>query len=359
MEVDVQDRGQVDSGEQVEARERGRRQNENKQRTLKHVTSWMTCGWSECARKTPWATMWCVHTVKVFEKNSRVRCICLHQGLTRATRRNNSMRNITMAQVTTAQLFRHAQEHLRSGCRQRSSSSHEILSFSSISSVTAAANMSSSSPRLFPRSRLAFFGRTPEGDAGDELWTSSCTRLTSFQRDQILLASDLDQTLGRTLVLQIGFCLGLRATHQPESTSLLADISETAPRSNNHHRSRHPETSSSQKSACNRHSAARARRPEQPHTHQRQSRTTWPTTMLPGTRPRLAASASSVRVHPRVHPLVAYRPLSAHAPSRVSSTRQPVGALLRVNANSTHEQNAVHLAFQFICFSKCCYFSHC
>ena len=43
VEVDVQDREQVDSGEQVEARERGRKQNENKQRTLKHVTSWMTC----------------------------------------------------------------------------------------------------------------------------------------------------------------------------------------------------------------------------------------------------------------------------------------------------------------------------
>ena len=54
MEVDVQDREQVDSGEKVEARERereeGRRQNENKQLTFKHVTSWMACGWSECAR---------------------------------------------------------------------------------------------------------------------------------------------------------------------------------------------------------------------------------------------------------------------------------------------------------------------
>ena len=52
---DVQDREQVDSGEKVEARERerGRRQNENKRRTLKHVTSWMTCRRSECAPKTP------------------------------------------------------------------------------------------------------------------------------------------------------------------------------------------------------------------------------------------------------------------------------------------------------------------
>ena len=32
-------------------RERERRRlNENKQRTLKHVTSWMACGWSERAR---------------------------------------------------------------------------------------------------------------------------------------------------------------------------------------------------------------------------------------------------------------------------------------------------------------------
>ena len=53
MEIDVQDREQVDSGEKVEARERGRRRNENKQRTLKHVTSRMTCGWSECALNTP------------------------------------------------------------------------------------------------------------------------------------------------------------------------------------------------------------------------------------------------------------------------------------------------------------------
>ena len=42
VEVDVQDREQVDSGEKVEAG--------NNQRTLKHVTSWMACGWSECAR---------------------------------------------------------------------------------------------------------------------------------------------------------------------------------------------------------------------------------------------------------------------------------------------------------------------
>ena len=52
VEVDVQDREQVDSEKKVEARERerGRRQHENRQRTLKHVTSWMTYRWSECAR---------------------------------------------------------------------------------------------------------------------------------------------------------------------------------------------------------------------------------------------------------------------------------------------------------------------
>ena len=54
MEVDVQDREQLESGEKVEARERERRrQNENEQRTLKHVTSWMAGGRSECAPKTP------------------------------------------------------------------------------------------------------------------------------------------------------------------------------------------------------------------------------------------------------------------------------------------------------------------
>ena len=73
VEADVQDREQWRASRG--ARERGRRQNENKQRALKHVTSWMTCGWSDCAPKTPWGTMWCVHKVKVFEKNSLVRCI--------------------------------------------------------------------------------------------------------------------------------------------------------------------------------------------------------------------------------------------------------------------------------------------
>ena len=27
--------------------------NEDQQRTLKHVTSWMACGWNECAPQTP------------------------------------------------------------------------------------------------------------------------------------------------------------------------------------------------------------------------------------------------------------------------------------------------------------------
>ena len=43
MEVDVQDREQVDSGKKVEARERKEEDKTRKQPTLKHVTSWMTC----------------------------------------------------------------------------------------------------------------------------------------------------------------------------------------------------------------------------------------------------------------------------------------------------------------------------
>ena len=49
-EVDVQDREQVDSRDQVEERERKKTKQGSNQRTLKHVTSWMACGWSECAR---------------------------------------------------------------------------------------------------------------------------------------------------------------------------------------------------------------------------------------------------------------------------------------------------------------------
>ena len=43
VEVDVQDREQVDSGKKVEAGERKEEDKTRKQPTLKHVTSWMTC----------------------------------------------------------------------------------------------------------------------------------------------------------------------------------------------------------------------------------------------------------------------------------------------------------------------------
>ena len=78
MEVGVQDREQVDSGEKVEAREREREDKTRKQPTLKHVTSWMTCRWSECAR---WDTLshnvMCVQSQRVREKVS-CEVICLH-----------------------------------------------------------------------------------------------------------------------------------------------------------------------------------------------------------------------------------------------------------------------------------------
>ena len=54
VEVDVQDREQVDSGEKVEARERERKKTKRERTThIKHVTSWMAGGRSECAPKTP------------------------------------------------------------------------------------------------------------------------------------------------------------------------------------------------------------------------------------------------------------------------------------------------------------------
>ena len=58
MDVDVQDREQVDSREQEEEeeeeeRERKKTKQGSNQRTIKHVTSWIACGWSECAPKTP------------------------------------------------------------------------------------------------------------------------------------------------------------------------------------------------------------------------------------------------------------------------------------------------------------------
>ena len=80
MEVDVQDREHVDSGEKVEARERERKKTKQgkNQRTLKHVTSWMARGWSECARcDTLSHNVMCAQGQSV-EKKSRVRCFCLH-----------------------------------------------------------------------------------------------------------------------------------------------------------------------------------------------------------------------------------------------------------------------------------------
>ena len=80
VEVDVQDREQVDSVEKVQARDRERKKTKqgNNQRTLKHVTSWMACGWSECARCDTLSQDVSVIKVKYIEKKSRVRCICLH-----------------------------------------------------------------------------------------------------------------------------------------------------------------------------------------------------------------------------------------------------------------------------------------
>ena len=49
MEAGVPDREQVDfEREKVEGR-----QDEDQQRTLKHVTSWMACGWNELRTETP------------------------------------------------------------------------------------------------------------------------------------------------------------------------------------------------------------------------------------------------------------------------------------------------------------------
>ena len=55
MEAGVPDREQVDcEREKVEVRDKEKGdKNEDKQRTLKHVTSWMACGWNECAPETP------------------------------------------------------------------------------------------------------------------------------------------------------------------------------------------------------------------------------------------------------------------------------------------------------------------
>ena len=55
MEAGVPDKEQVDC--ERDNLEVGDKEKENKkedqQRTLKHVTSWMACGWSDCAPETP------------------------------------------------------------------------------------------------------------------------------------------------------------------------------------------------------------------------------------------------------------------------------------------------------------------
>ena len=81
VEVDVQDREQEDSGEQAEVREREREKTKqgNNQRKLKHVTSWMACEWSECARcDTLSHNVMCAQGQSV-EKKSCVRCSCLQK----------------------------------------------------------------------------------------------------------------------------------------------------------------------------------------------------------------------------------------------------------------------------------------
>ena len=71
MEVDVPDREQVDcEREKVEARDKEEgRQNKDQHRTLKHVTSWITCRWSECAPETLEPRCEFDHTCMVHEKN--------------------------------------------------------------------------------------------------------------------------------------------------------------------------------------------------------------------------------------------------------------------------------------------------
>ena len=54
VEVDAPDREQVDCARgKVEVREKEEGDKTKRQQTLKHVTSWMACGWNECAPKTP------------------------------------------------------------------------------------------------------------------------------------------------------------------------------------------------------------------------------------------------------------------------------------------------------------------
>ena len=46
------ERGKVEEGEKQE-RERERQTRRDNKRTLKHMTSWMACGWSEMRTETP------------------------------------------------------------------------------------------------------------------------------------------------------------------------------------------------------------------------------------------------------------------------------------------------------------------
>ena len=54
IEDGVLDREQVECGrEEVEEGEKQKRDKTKRQRPLKHVTSWMTCRWRNCAPETP------------------------------------------------------------------------------------------------------------------------------------------------------------------------------------------------------------------------------------------------------------------------------------------------------------------
>ena len=55
MEAGVPDKEQVDcERDKFEVRDKEKEdKKEDQQRTLKHVTSWMACGWSDCAPETP------------------------------------------------------------------------------------------------------------------------------------------------------------------------------------------------------------------------------------------------------------------------------------------------------------------
>ena len=79
MEVEVQDREQVEVREKSIRHERQR--SKTKQRNNKRSNTWWHVDehvFMQTRRATPWATMWCVHMDENVEKKSRVRCICLH-----------------------------------------------------------------------------------------------------------------------------------------------------------------------------------------------------------------------------------------------------------------------------------------